>query len=140
MFKIKKIDHVAVCVESLEKASHAWASALGAVAGEPEIVESQGTAVLPLTLGESTVELISPQGSESLARFLQRRGPSLHHIAVEVEGIDEALLALKALGVRLIDEVSRAGARGHKVAFVHPAATGGVLVELVEPTEHDATQ
>jgi methylmalonyl-CoA/ethylmalonyl-CoA epimerase len=66
-------------------------------------------------------------------KFLEKRGPGLHHIAVEVEGIEKALEVLKALGVPLIDEAPRKGARGHKVAFVHPKATGGVLVELVEP-------
>ena len=75
-------------------------------------------------------------GDEGLERFLEKRGPGLHHIAVEVEGIEQALATLKALGIALIDETPRKGARGHKVAFLHPKATGGVLVELVEP-DHD---
>ena len=83
-------------------------------------------------MGESSIELIAPRGNEGLARFLEKRGPGLHHIALEIEGIDEALALLKAMGVRLIDESPRVGARGHRVAFVHPEATGGVLIELVE--------
>ena len=94
---------------------------------------SQKTEAMLLPLGETSVELISPKGNEGLARFLEKRGPGLHHIAVEVEGIEAALELLKGLGVPLIDETPRRGARGHKVAFVHPSATGGVLVELVEP-------
>jgi methylmalonyl-CoA/ethylmalonyl-CoA epimerase len=66
-------------------------------------------------------------------RFLDKRGPGLHHIAIEVEGIEQAILVLKGMGVPMIDEAPRPGARGHKVAFIHPKATGGVLVELVEP-------
>jgi methylmalonyl-CoA/ethylmalonyl-CoA epimerase len=92
--------------------------------------------LLPLGGSETSVELISPRGNDGLTRFLEKRGPGLHHIAVEVEGIEEAILLLKGLGVPMIDETPRKGARGHKVAFVHPKATGGVLVELVEP-EHD---
>jgi len=132
MFKIKKIDHVAVCVPSLEAAAARWETLFGVAPGEREVVESQGAEVLPLPLGASTVELIAPHGSESLCRFLQKRGPGLHHIALEVEGIEEALATLKNLGVELIDEVPRIGAQGHRVAFVHPKATGGVLIELVE--------
>jgi methylmalonyl-CoA/ethylmalonyl-CoA epimerase len=133
MFKINKIDHVAVCVADLDQAAARWQALFGIAAGQRELVESQGTDVLPLPIGDSSVELISPRGNESLARFLDKKGPGLHHIAIEVTGIEDALLALKAMGVALIDEVPRKGARGHKVAFVHPKATGGVLVELVEP-------
>jgi methylmalonyl-CoA/ethylmalonyl-CoA epimerase len=133
MFKINKIDHVAFCVADLDQAAARWQALFGIAPGQRELVESQGTDVLPLPIGDSSVELISPHGNESLARFLDKKGPGLHHIAIEVTGIEDALRALKALGVALIDEVPRKGARGHKVAFVHPKATGGVLVELVEP-------
>ena len=92
-----------------------------------------------LPIGETSLELISPRGNEGLEKFLEKKGPGLHHIAVEVEGIEQALLALKALGIALIDETPRKGARGHKVAFLHPKATGGVLVELVEP-DHETDQ
>jgi methylmalonyl-CoA/ethylmalonyl-CoA epimerase len=101
------------------------------------VVASQKTEAALLPIGESNIELISPKGNDGLAKFLDKRGPGIHHVAVEVEGIEDALAFLKTLGVPLIDEAPRAGARGHKVAFVHPKATGGVLVELVEPSaEH----
>jgi|SRR5208283_2513669 methylmalonyl-CoA/ethylmalonyl-CoA epimerase len=132
MFKIKKIDHVAVCVPDLADAGARWKALFGVEAGQREVVESQGTEVLPLPLGGTSIELIAPRGNESLSRFLQKRGPGLHHVALEVEGIDEAIAALKGLGVQMIDEEPRIGAQGHRVAFVHPKATGGVLVELVE--------
>jgi methylmalonyl-CoA/ethylmalonyl-CoA epimerase len=136
MLRIKKIDHVAVCVADLDAALAHWKGAFGLDAAVREVVASQGTeaVLLGVGAGETSIELIAPRGLASLERFLEKRGPGLHHIAVEVEGIDEALAFLKALGVPLIDEVARPGARGHRVAFVHPRATGGVLVELVEPS------
>lgn len=133
MFKVKKIDHVAICVNDLDAAAAKWREVLGLEPSLREVVAAQQTEAMLLPLGETSVELISPKGNEGLARFLEKRGPGLHHIAVEVEGIEAALTLLKGLGVPLIDETPRRGARGHKVAFVHPKATGGVLVELVEP-------
>ncbi len=99
------------------------------------MVESQKTEAILLPVGETSIELITPRGNGSLERFLAKRGPGLHHIAIEVEGIEAALAFLKGFGVPMIDETPRIGARGHKAAFVHPKATGGVLVELVEPTK-----
>jgi methylmalonyl-CoA/ethylmalonyl-CoA epimerase len=133
MLKIKKIDHVAVLVEDLDVAIAKYREVLGLSPREREVVESQRTEAVLLPVGDGNIELISPRGNESLTKYLQKRGPGLHHIAIEVEGIESALALLKAMGVPLIDETPRAGARGHKVAFVHPRATGGVLVELVEP-------
>jgi methylmalonyl-CoA/ethylmalonyl-CoA epimerase len=133
MLKIKKIDHVAVCVADIDEAAARWEKAFGLRPREREIVDSQKTEVALLPAGETSVELITPRGNEALARFLEKRGPcALHHIALEVEGIEAALALLASLGVPLIDSTPRRGARGHKVAFVHPKATGGVLVELVE--------
>jgi methylmalonyl-CoA/ethylmalonyl-CoA epimerase len=134
MFKITKIDHVAVAVPSIDDALAKWKS-LGLEVKEREVVGSQKTEAALLPIGETSVELIEPKGNEGLAKFLEKKGPGLHHIAVEVEGIDDALATLAALGVPLIDQTPRRGARGHKVAFLHPKATGGVLVELVEPEE-----
>ena len=91
-------------------------------------------------IGDSNLELISPLGNAGLQRFLEKRGPGLHHVAIEVEGLDAALAFLKALGVPLIDETPKVGARGHRIAFVHPRATGGVLIELVEPAGADSPQ
>ena len=133
MIKIKKIDHVAVAVNDVDQAIATWGKVFGLEAKEREVVASQKTEAVLLPVGDSNVELISPKGNEGLAKFLEKRGPGIHHVAVEVEGIEAALAFLKALGVPLIDEAPRKGARGHKVAFVHPKATGGVLVELVEP-------
>jgi methylmalonyl-CoA/ethylmalonyl-CoA epimerase len=134
MFTIKKIDHVAVCVSDIDAAAAKYKEVFGLVATARENVASQKTEAVLLPIGESNIELISPRGNEGLVKFLEKRGPGLHHIAIEVEGIEGALAFLKGLGVPLIDETPRAGARGHKVAFVHPKATGGVLVELVEPS------
>ncbi|APR85095.1 Methylmalonyl-CoA epimerase [Minicystis rosea] len=133
MFKLKKISHVAVAVENVDHALEKWRSVLGLTAEHRELVSSQKTEAALLPIGESAIELIEPKGNEGLAKFLEKRGPGLHHVAVEVEGIDEALAFLKAMNIPLIDQASRIGAHGHKVAFVHPKATGGVLVELVEP-------
>jgi len=133
MLRIKRIDHVAVCVKDVDEAARRYKDLFGVDVASREVVSSQETDAALLPLGDTALELIAPKGNEGLERFLEKRGPGLHHIAVEVEGIEEAILALKALGVPLIDEVPRVGARGHKVAFVHPRATGGVLVELVEP-------
>lgn len=130
--KIKKIDHVAVAVADIDATLAKFQQVLGLEGKQRELVASQKTEAMLLPIGESNIELISPQGNEGLAKFLEKRGPGLHHIAVEVEGIEDALALLKAAGVPLIDETPRKGARGHKVAFVHPKATGGVLIELVE--------
>ncbi len=135
MLKIKRIDHVAVAVEDIDAALARFKQVFGLDVRERELVAAQRTEAALLPIGESSLELIQPKGNDGLARFLEKRGPGLHHVAVEVEGIEGALAFLKALGVPLIDETPRAGARGHKVAFIHPKATGGVLVELVEPAE-----
>jgi methylmalonyl-CoA epimerase len=133
MLKIKRIDHVAIAVENIDESLAKLTHVLGLQAREREVVASQRTEAALLPIGDSNLELIEPKGNDGLRRFLDKRGPGLHHVAIEVEGIEEALALLKSLGVPLIDETPRAGARGHKVAFVHPRATGGVLIELVEP-------
>jgi methylmalonyl-CoA/ethylmalonyl-CoA epimerase len=133
MFKIKRIDHVAVCVQNLDDAQARWLALFGLTGRQREEVESQKTEVVLLPLGDSNLELIAPRGNDSLLRFLDKRGPGLHHIAIEVEGIEQAIFVLKGMGVPMIDDAPRPVARGHKVAFIHPKATGGVLVELVEP-------
>jgi methylmalonyl-CoA/ethylmalonyl-CoA epimerase len=131
--RIKKIDHVAIAVADTDEAIAKYKQVLGIDPDVREVVASQKTEATLLPIGETSIELISPKGNDGLAKFLEKRGPGIHHIAIEVEGIETALSTLKALGVQLIDETPRKGARGHKVAFVHPKATGGVLIELVEP-------
>ena len=132
MIKIKKIDHIAIAVSDITASAAKYQELFGVAAQDREVVASQRTEVALLPFGETRMELISPAGTEGLAKFLEKRGPGIHHVALEVEGIEAALLLLKSLGVPLVDETPRIGARGHKVAFVHPKATGGVLVELVE--------
>jgi methylmalonyl-CoA/ethylmalonyl-CoA epimerase len=135
--KIKKIDHIAVAVSDIDEAAARWKQVLGLEPTVREVVASQKTEAALLPLGETSVELIAPargDGNDGLAKFLEKRGPGLHHIAIEVEGIETAIALLEGLGLPMIDRTPRAGARGHKVAFVHPRATGGVLVELVEPS------
>ena len=137
MLKIKKLDHIAICVADIDGAAAQWRTAFGLEPRERELVASLKTEamLLPLGDGETSVELISPRGNDGLAKFLDKRGPGLHHIALEVEGIEAAIATLKGLGIPMIDETPRKGARGHRVAFLHPKATGGVLVELVEPEQ-----
>ena len=136
MITVKRIAHVAVCVPDIEAALRPFADLFGLAAGEREASKELQTEAVLLPLGETSIELIAPHGSGqgTLSRYLERRGPGLHHLALEVEGLDEALAQLKARGVALIDETPHVGARGHRVAFIHPRATGGVLIELVEVT------
>jgi methylmalonyl-CoA/ethylmalonyl-CoA epimerase len=133
MIRIKKIDHVAIAVEDMDGAIARLRQVLGLEARLRETVEEQKTEAALVPIGDSNIELIAPRGNAGLAKFLEKRGPGLHHICLQVEGIAEALAMLKAAGVPLIDEQPRIGARGHKVAFLHPKALGGVLVELEEP-------
>ncbi len=138
MLKIKKISHIAIAVENIDEALAKYERALGLTPTSREHVASQKVEAALLPIGESSIELIAPAGNDGLKRFLETRGPGLHHIAVEVEALEAALTILKSLGVPLIDETPRVGAHGHKVAFLHPRATGGVLIELIEPvTGHE---
>jgi methylmalonyl-CoA/ethylmalonyl-CoA epimerase len=132
MLKILGIEHVAIAVDDIDAALGKYRDVLGLLPAERELVESQKTETVRLPLGAAALELISPRGNEGLGRFLERRGPGLHHVAVEVEGIEDALAWLEKMGVPLVDRSPRKGAQGHKVAFLHPKATGGVLVELVD--------
>jgi methylmalonyl-CoA/ethylmalonyl-CoA epimerase len=134
MFSIRKIDHVAVCVADIDAALDTYGAVFGLEGRERETSAALATEAVLVPIGEGNLELISPRGNPGLEKFLEKRGPGLHHIALEVEGLDAALLFLKSLGVPLIDETPKVGARGHRIAFVHPMATGGVLVELVEPS------
>lgn len=128
-----KIEHIGIAVRSLDEAIAAYRDGLGLkVAGFEESVED-GVRIAMLPIGESRIELLEATDAASpVARFLEKRGPGIHHIAVRVEDIDEALGRLRASGARLIDDAPRAGAGGTRVAFVHPDSTHGVLLELVE--------
>ena len=143
MIKVKRIDHVAVAVTAADRdaATERLADLFGLARGAREHVATQRTDVAFLHAGapddSSAVEICAPAagGNESLQRFLDKRGPGLHHVCFEVDDLPAALATLKAAGVRLIDEVPRPGARGHMVAFLHPSATSGVLFELCARTD-----
>jgi methylmalonyl-CoA/ethylmalonyl-CoA epimerase len=132
MIKVKRIDHVAIAVAERDAAAASLSALFGLTTGAREHVASQATdvAFLHPQGGEAALELCAPRGNAALDRFLARRGPGLHHVCFAVEDLPAALAALKAAGVRLIDETPRPGARGHDVAFLHPDSTGGVLFEL----------
>jgi methylmalonyl-CoA/ethylmalonyl-CoA epimerase len=140
--RITRIDHIAVCVKSLDQALPNWLTLLGLAQGPREFVETQKTeALFTLTPEEAgaCVELIQPRGGNpGLEKFLERnQGRSgLHHIAFAVEDLAGALRELDQKGVPLIDKVPRPGARGHEVGFLHPKACDGVLVELVSDHLH----
>jgi methylmalonyl-CoA/ethylmalonyl-CoA epimerase len=128
-----RIDHIGVAVEDLDEAVSLYSERLGMPVQHRETVEEQGVEAVLIGIGESHVELLRPLSAESaVARFLERNGPGLHHVAYATDDIASTLDALRAAGLRLIDERPRAGIRGSRVAFVHPKSTGGVLTELVE--------
>ena len=136
-----KIDHIGIATRGIEESLGFWRDALGLEVKHTETVEEQGVRVAMLPVGEPRVELLEPTGPDSpVAKFLEKRGPGIHHVAVRVADIRAALARLTAGGARLIDEEPRVGAGGCLVAFVHPAASGGVLLELVEHTDEPAGQ
>lgn len=131
---LSTIDHIGVAVEDLEAAIELYAGGLAMPVVHRETVSEQGVEAVLLDVGESHVELLRPLGPDTaVGRFLARRGPGLHHVAYRVESIEETLAALSAAGLRLLDERPRVGIRGSRVAFIHPASTGGVLTEIVQP-------
>ena len=139
-----RIEHIALAVADLDSAIEHVARVWGLDVWGRERVEDQGVEEAMLAAGDTHLQLIAPTGPHStIARFLQRRGEGLHHIALEVTDLDATLTELRAKGVRLIDERPRRGGRGHLVAFVHPKDNLGLLVELVQrrdvpPADHVA--
>lgn len=134
-----KINHLGIATKGIEEALKFWEDALGLENVHTEIVEDQKVRVAMLPLGESRIELLEPTSEDSpISKFLEKRGGGIHHIAVEVDDIEAALAKLKAEGARLIDEKPRVGAENCLVAFVHPASTNGVLLELVQETREKA--
>ena len=130
---IKKIDHLAIAVQSISEVAPLYAALLGSSLQDEQVVEDQGVRVGFFSVGESRIELIEPLGPETtVGRFLEKRGPGLHHISLQVEGLERLLVELKEQGFKLIDEQPRLGANNHLVVFIHPSSTGGVLVELSE--------
>ena len=130
---MKKVNHIAVVVNDLEEAMHFWVDALGLELSHREHVASEAVDVAFLPVGDSKIELLQPVDDESgVARYLEKRGPGMHHICFEVDDIEAALQKLKLANVQLINEVPTVGADGRKFAFIHPKSASGVLVELYE--------
>lgn len=129
-----KIDHLGIAVPSLDAAVPTWTALFGQPPEHFEEVPDQKVRTAFFSVGESHFELLEATDPASpIAAFIEKRRGGIHHVCVQVSDIDAALAEYKRLGVRLIDQVARPGAHGCRVAFVHPAATGGVLLELSEP-------
>ena len=128
-----KIDHIGIATHEIASAAALWRDALNLSADEIEEVPSQKVRVCMLPIGESRIELLEATSPDSpISKFLDKRGPGIHHVAVEVDDIRAALRNLKAKGAKLIDHEPRTGVGGCLVAFIHPSSTQGVLLELVQ--------
>ena len=130
---ISRIDHIGIAVKSIEAARNIYEELLGLKITETELVAEQKVKVAFLPVGDSEIELLeSTEVDGPIAKFIEAKGEGIQHIAVRVLDIDAKLAELKAKGVRLIDEVPRKGAGGARIAFLHPKATNGTLIELCE--------
>ncbi len=130
-----RIDHVGLAVSDLEEAIDLHVNVYGLALVHRETVAEQGVEAALLDVGENHVELLAPLGPDTpVGKFLDKRGPGLHHVAYQTADIAAELERLTAAGVRLIDETPRAGIRGSRVAFLHPKSSGGVLTEIVQPS------
>ena len=130
------IDHVGVAVEDLDSALALYEGTFRMPIAHRETVSEQGVEAVLLDVGDCHVELLQPLGPETpVGKFLERKGPGLHHVAYRVTDIEATLARLDSEGVELIDSAPRTGIRQSRVAFVHPKATGSVLTEIVEPAE-----
>jgi methylmalonyl-CoA/ethylmalonyl-CoA epimerase len=131
-----RIDHIGVATDDLDGALALYEQTFSMPLVHRETVESQGVEAVLLDVGDGHVELLQPLGPDTpVGKYLDKRGPGLHHVAYAVDDIDAALGKLKAAGVELIDQEPRRGIRNSQVAFVHPRATGGVLTEVIQPGE-----
>ncbi len=130
-----RIDHIGVAVEDLEGAIELYRDRFEMREQHRETVEAFGVEAVLLEVGDGHVELLRPTSPESgVAKFLERNGPGMHHVAYQTDDIDSALSSARDAGFRLIDEQPRTGIQNSRVAFLHPKSTGGVLTELVEPS------
>ena len=131
MADLPRIAHVGIAVPDIGAALAFYRDVLGLDPHPPEVAD--GATIVALPFGDSMVELLAPRDANGpIARFLARRGPGIHHICYRVPDLDAALAACRAAGYRLIDETPRTGAGGRRIAFVHPKATAGILLELTE--------
>ena len=129
-----EIDHIGVAVEDLDESIALYRDRFGMREQHRETVEEFGVEAALLEIGDAHVELLTPiQPDSAVARFLERNGPGMHHVAYRTADIDAELERMAKAGVRMIDEQARTGIRDSRVAFVHPKSTGGVLTEIVEP-------
>lgn len=127
------IDHIGIAVASIEESLKFWEQSLGIQCTGIEEVKEQKVRTAFLPLGDTEVELLEATDPESpVAKFIEKKGEGIHHLAIRVANLEEALEKMKALGLRLIDEKPRYGAGGARIAFVHPKTAGGVLLELSE--------
>jgi methylmalonyl-CoA epimerase len=132
-----QIDHLGIAVKSLAEAKQFY-ERLGLTVMPEEVVEAEKVRVAMVPVGESRIELLEPTVPEStIAKFLEKRGPGLHHVALHVTDLEGAVARLKAAGTKLINDDIKIGAGGHRYVFVHPSSAGGVLLELVEDAEHN---
>jgi len=130
---VMKIDHIGIATRQLEEGLALWRDALGLPVDATEEISEQGVRIAMLPIGDTHVELLEALSPDSsVGKFISKRGPGIHHIAVQVEDINASLADLKSKGARLIDETPRIGAGGCLIAFVHPSTTNGVLLELVQ--------
>ena len=130
---VRGLAHLALAVREADPVAERFVAALGATRGKEEILDGGSLRVVFLHLGPVTVELLEPRSKDhTVARFIETRGPGLHHLSLEVEDIQAALDRAKAAGVNLVDEKPRAGAHGSQVAFLHPKSLFGVLIELCQ--------
>jgi methylmalonyl-CoA epimerase len=131
-----RIDHVGVAVSDLDAGIALYQQTYDMTLVHRETVTEQGVEAVLLDVGENHVELLRPLSEDTpVGKFLAKRGPGLHHVAYQVTDIEAVLRSLKDAGVRLIDETPRTGIRSSRVAFLHPASSGGVLTEIVQPAE-----
>jgi len=130
------IDHIGVATDDLDASLALYEGAMGMPLSHRETVEEQGVEAVLLDVGDCHVELLSPLGPDTpVGKFLERKGPGLHHVAYRVEDINATLSQLADAGLELIDTEPRTGIRSSRVAFLHPRSTGGVLTEIVEPAK-----
>ncbi len=131
---LNRIDHVGLAVEDLDSSLALYRELFELDVAHREVVEEQGVEAVLLDVGENHVELLAPLGPETpVGKFISNRGPGLHHVAYQVDDIDSTLASLEEAGLRLIDRQPRTGIGASRVAFVHPKAAGGVLIEIVQP-------
>lgn len=133
----KKISHIGIAVKTIDQHLPLYRDVMGMEFEGTEIVAEQKVKVAFFVIGESRIELLEPTAEDSpVARFLEKNGEGVHHIAYEVEDLEAALVELRQQNIRLIDETPRCGAHATRIAFLHPKSTGGVLTELCEKTKH----